>query len=678
MINLSKFALLAISFADANKINEFGKNFSELSKYSGGQELSNSINQKNLILKDSDNIFEYSRENYLGSVHDKTDANNLGLINDKKLLDSKNLDSNEDISAANDSEKNEINQLEPSSKASDIKKIGNRGGCASIEDIIKIINYQNSDSYDSSDPQKAVKVEVDKRCDIEDGNKMMLFSKKFTRVPMIRRYNANHGIRGNFPNYGFGMNRHRRGPGPRVNRNRRGPGPRVNRNRRGHGPRVNRHRRGHGPRVNRHRRGHGPRLNRHRRGYGPRANRHRRGHGPRVNRHRRGHRPRVNRHRRGHGFRKNRPRRGYGRKKNLLKKRYRKNKYPNRKPKYMASDAGIVRKIEHMLRRIPNGGDYNSHGSSRCYPSGHFAPLRFRDIEGPLKQLSNAGKTGNTGSMAVAIRSGMGGLQKGPNRVAEFFTVFNDGMRKYAGHMKKQMVKGSREIRNIYVLRRKMAIYVRSFYGNEHQLADFIKLLFMHFNCSQAAKSNFAQTLSMMIEYSNSARVRNVSYGYRPLQSSIRRFTDMLNTHYTCQSNRIFDGNGRHIGEVIDSAISGDSGAIYEFVEIIVRSANKNIRLFRNDVLTLIYTSQTYMNLFSTSLYNVFSAITGDPTHLANVIDSTTRGFIRHKRTVRYLLYFYKSYYRLKHVYIGDIIMRFVSSFFVVLCIFWIPFCCCC
>ncbi|OMJ16041.1 hypothetical protein AYI69_g7986 [Smittium culicis] len=484
---------------------------------------------------------------------------------------------------------------------------------------------------------------------------------------MIRRYSVNYGKRGNYPNYGFGMNQQRRGYGSVKNLHRRSIGLRKNRHRRGHGLRKHRRRRGHGLRKHRHRRGHGLRKHRRRRGHGLRKHRHRRGHGLRKHR-----------HRRGHGLRKHRHRRVYGHKNNVIKNRHRKNRINKRKPKYMACDAGIVRKIENMLRRIPSGGDYNSRVSPRCYSSGYFAALRFKDIEGPLKQLSNAGKTGNTGSMAIAIRSGMGGLQKGPNRVAEFFSVFNDGMRKYAAHMKNQMVKGSREIRNIYVLRQKMAIYSRSFYGNEHQLADFIKLLFIHLNCSQAAKSNFAQTLSMMIEYSNSARVRNVSYGYRPLQSSIRRFTDMLNQHYTCKSNKIFDNNGRHIGGIIDSAISGDSGAIYQFVEIIVRSANKNIRLFRNDVLTLIFTSQTYNRLFSTSLYNVFSAITGNPAHLANVIDSTTRGFIRHKKTVRYLLYFYKSYYRLRHVYIGDIIMRFVSSFFVVLCIFWIPFCCCC
>ncbi|OMJ13903.1 hypothetical protein AYI70_g8229 [Smittium culicis] len=589
---------MAISFSEANKLNDFGKNYSELAKYSGGQELSNSINHKNLNLNESNDLYKYSDENNQDSFLDKTDNEILDLVNDKDFIEPESFDSNEDITAANDSEKNEMNQDNSGSEGGD-------NGSPSVEELIKSLNNLRPGS---SNGEKNNEGQSEESCGNNGCNKKVVVIKRFIPVPMMNGYNIHYGGQGHVPNFGFGMNQHRGGH-EFIDYSNRGKNQHNNNNSNDENNCGN------------------------------------------------------DSHRNENG---------------CNKEKHRHIEPPKREPKYLECDADIVRKIEHMLRRIPNGEDYNSHGSSGCYSSGHFAPLRFHDIEGPLKQLSNAGKTGNTGSMAVAIRSGMGGLQKGPNRVAEFFTVFNDGMRKYAGHMKKQMVKGSGEIRDIYVLRQKMALYARSFYGNEHQLADFIKLLFMHFNCSQAAKSNFAQTLSMMIEYSNSARVRNVSYGYRPLQSSIRRFTDMLNTHYTCQSNRIFDGNGRHIGEVIDSAISGDSGAIYEFVEIIVRSANKNIRLFRNDVLTLIYTSQTYMNLFSTSLYNVFSAITGDPTHLANVIDSTTRGFIRHKRTVRYLLYFYKSYYRLKHVYIGDIIMRFVSSFFVVLCIFWIPFCCCC
>ncbi|OMJ22559.1 hypothetical protein AYI70_g2808 [Smittium culicis] len=660
-IFLSKFALLAISFAEAARLNDFDKKILEITRESENHissSSSSSINEKEIFNINSEDLIQYSRDNDINSI-DYKDDDILGLFKDKSVIGSDILDF-EDTSSSHDSDKNSINQDSSNSAGGDIevidgKKLVGSNGSASVEDLIKALKLQSNASSESPKPQKNPEVNADENSDNGNYNKKVVIINKYIPVPFMGGFNgnyqnfggfgsfgANYGNQGNAANFGIGMNQ--KNIGNRFFGYNKGFQNSYNRmnsnNRENFRQDINDHRNGNN------------------------YSNDRRNCDNNSNNSRDSDRNSNNSRDCDNSSSENRPRHAHR---------------PKRIPRFMPCDAGVVSKIEYLIRRIPSGEDYNSpSANSMCYPSSNFSALRYRDIEGPLKQLANAGKTGNMGSVRIAISSGMGGLQKGPNRVAEFFMVFNDTMRKYAAHLKKQMIKGSGEIRDMYTLRQKMELYARSFSGNEIELADFIKLLFMHFNCSSSAKSNFAQTLSMMIEYSNSVSVRNVSYGYRPLQSSIIRFTEMLNTHYKCESNKIFDNCGRHIGTVIDSAISGDSGAIYEFIEIIVRSANKNIGLFRNDVLTLIYASQAYINLFSTSLYNVFSAITGNPTPLAYVIDSTTRGFIKHKRTVKYLLYFYKMYYRINHVYIGDIIMRFVSSFFVVLCIFWIPFCCCC
>ncbi|OMJ29558.1 hypothetical protein AYI69_g934 [Smittium culicis] len=374
MMYLSKFALLAISLAEAKKLNDFGKSFPGLERYSDGQDLSNSINQIDHLLNEPDKHIEYSTDKNQDFIHNETDNDILGLIDDKNLNESENFDTNEDVSAVNDSEKNYVNQNISGAE-------GGESGSSSVEELLKSMQTQRSCS---SNNQKNNELQPEESCGNNECNKKVVIIKKFVPVPMMGGYNIHYGNQRNHPNFGFGLDQQRNGHGFIDYTN----------------------------------------SGKHNHGYI---------------------KPNY-----GKNCDKDYHRVNVDCRKDKYKGRCQHFEIPNIKPKYMACDAGIVRKIENMLRRIPSGGDYNSPGSPRCYPSGNFAALRFKDIEGPLKQLSNAGKTGNTGSMAIAIRSGMGGLQKGPNRVAEFFSVFNDGMRKYAAHMKKQMVKGSREIGDIH------------------------------------------------------------------------------------------------------------------------------------------------------------------------------------------------------------------------------------
>ncbi|OMJ30373.1 hypothetical protein AYI69_g77 [Smittium culicis] len=347
-------------------------------------------------------------------------------------------------------------------------------------------------------------------------------------------------------------------------------------------------------------------------------------------------------------------------------------------PDYKGNERTVVTNFIRILTMVPSTMDYNNPSSECKYSNIKYPALVYRDIEAPLKQLSVAGKTGNPDALRYAIKAGLTGLEKGPERVVDFFKVFNGLMVQYKNALIKQLSTGSEEIKNIDTLNRKLTIYIKSFSGNEADFADFIKTLFMYFKKSKQAREGFSETISLVISASGQAGLRQACDRYSPLEISIKRLLKTLTSIHGCQDNNDFDYKGKFIGTIIDSAIKGERDSINDFISIVVDFANNNIDLFRNDVLFLIYSAQSYIEKFSSGLQNVYFALSGDTGRLTNVINHINNKIKKHKAVTIYILKLYKRHYKLTFISIYEVFMRFVSAYFVVLCVFFIPFCCCC
>ncbi|OMJ23661.1 hypothetical protein AYI70_g2117, partial [Smittium culicis] len=347
-------------------------------------------------------------------------------------------------------------------------------------------------------------------------------------------------------------------------------------------------------------------------------------------------------------------------------------------PEYRGNEKAVVTNFVRILKLIPSTMDYNNPSTECKYSNMVYPALVYRDIEAPLKQLSAAGKTGNPDALKYAIKSGLIGLEKGPKRVVEFFKIFNGLMVQHRNALIKQLSVGSEEIKNIDTLNRKLSIYIKSFSGNENDFADFIKTLFMYFKKSKKARDGFSDTINLVISASGQARLRQACDRYSPLEVSIKKLLETLTSIHGCQENNDFDYKGKFIGNIIDSAIKGERDSINDFISVVVDFANNNIDLFRNDVLFLIYAAQSYIEKFSSGLQNVYFALSGDTDRLTNVINSINRKIKKHKAITIYILKLYKNHYNLSFISIYEVFMRFVSAYFVVLCVFFIPFCCCC
>ncbi|OLY79881.1 hypothetical protein AYI68_g6039 [Smittium mucronatum] len=195
---------------------------------------------------------------------------------------------------------------------------------------------------------------------------------------------------------------------------------------------------------------------------------------------------------------------------------------------YDPSDANIVGVITDLLRRVPSIGDYNSVKPTPNFSYRNYPKLRIVDINRPLKLLSRAGKTGSSTDMKLFLKHALLGLQKGPTRLSEFIKLINVLLKNYSVFLKHKMKKGSLEIRDKKKLREKMYLYAKSFRGNEESLVQLIKLLLQELKSSSDARHKLSSTISLLINFSTQCGIRKVGYGYRPLETAIRRFTIML------------------------------------------------------------------------------------------------------------------------------------------------------
>ncbi|PVU95916.1 hypothetical protein BB559_002558 [Furculomyces boomerangus] len=309
----------------------------------------------------------------------------------------------------------------------------------------------------------------------------------------------------------------------------------------------------------------------------------------------------------------------------------------------------------------------------------HYGCLKQGDIEPPLKLLASSARTGCPAEMKKAVDAALGGLHKGPERLVEFFTLFNRLLIVNKGVLNTQVVKGSGQITASPDGPTAMAqIYSKSFIGNEDGIADVIVKIFEHLKVSHQGIHGFTQTLKIMLDAANQKNIRRCGHGYTPVASAISELESSLAEHYGCRENLIETPSGRRFGKVVDSAISGDEGSISEFVKIMVEFETQDSAQFKGDLIRALKFTEKYTQIISKNLRKVFLALIGQPDELDAQIRSVTRFIVHNKRMIKCVFNAYKRMMGNENMVLEDLLLRFMASFFIILCMFWVPFCCCC
>ncbi|PVZ96596.1 hypothetical protein BB558_007485 [Smittium angustum] len=316
---------------------------------------------------------------------------------------------------------------------------------------------------------------------------------------------------------------------------------------------------------------------------------------------------------------------------------------------------------------------------SQLHCQQNYGCLTQGDIEPPLKLLASSAKTGCPTEMKKAVDAALGGLDKGPARLAEFFTLFNRLLLANKGVLDAQVVRGSGLITASPDGPTAMAqIYSKSFIGNEDGIADVIVKIFEHLKVSHQGIHGFTDTIKIMIDSSSQKNIRKCGCGYTPLASAISELESSLAEHYGCRRNLIETPSGRRFGKVIDSAISGDRESIEEFIRIIVEFETQNTKMFKGDLIRALKFTEKYTQILSKNLRKVFLALIGQPDELDAQIRSITRFIVQNKKMIKCVFNAYKTMIGNEDMVLEDLLLRFMASFFIILCMFWVPFCCCC
>ncbi|OMJ22560.1 hypothetical protein AYI70_g2809 [Smittium culicis] len=329
------------------------------------------------------------------------------------------------------------------------------------------------------------------------------------------------------------------------------------------------------------------------------------------------------------------------------------------------------------MRMIPAWGEFNMPIPAPEYLRNTCDALTIKQVNSPLRLISRASKTGNALLMRQGLIESIKIIQSGENSVKNFFEIFIELFNKKEDFVIKKMSIGSNEIKDTHLLK-KIQLFTMAFRGNEILIADFTKLLFIHLRFSKAARSTASQLVKILFDKYNKCGLSDRSQFYKPLFESILKLTKILEQKYQVNMAVFNNSEGEHIGESIDLAFNGNYFSTYKIITFVSNSVFKKINLFRNDVLCFVLSSHAYTKIYSAALRSIYNTIEGRPQNAVKLINFISNALDNNVISIKYFLSFYNLYFGLFRFSVGDTAIRFFTSFFAVVLMLFIPFCCCC
>ncbi|OMH82619.1 hypothetical protein AX774_g3898 [Zancudomyces culisetae] len=311
-----------------------------------------------------------------------------------------------------------------------------------------------------------------------------------------------------------------------------------------------------------------------------------------------------------------------------------------------------------------------------------FATLTTNDIYGTLQTLGKATKNGSPSDMSTVIQAGINGMRRGPGQVGEFFRVFNDLLTQNRGTVVNQMKKAIPDIAAIGGSSATLINVIKTFAGNEQQMAQLMASAFQEMNTDSNAQTRVRDLIVAVTSAARSSGCSNCgTIGTASgIASAIDKFETVLRNKYLCDDGTTgfpqFPGSS--LGAVLESALNSNSNDMLKFIAAAVANANENISDFQKGMVIVLQLAQSSQNTIGVLVADTMLAIQGNPTQLINLLTRITIVFDTYDCIIKALFEAYMKASGFVTYCIGGVLFKVILMCFMIMTIIWVPLCCCC
>ncbi|OMJ29640.1 hypothetical protein AYI69_g849 [Smittium culicis] len=348
---------------------------------------------------------------------------------------------------------------------------------------------------------------------------------------------------------------------------------------------------------------------------------------------------------------------------------------PNNIPAYVG-DARFVTQMNMFistLRLI----DPTQSSSTLAPASGGPSTVSLFYTKQPMQLFASVGQTGDPNMFRRVLIIALEGMINGPIRLDQFFNLAQISLRKNVRYI------NAKCRRNYNLLFSKYAMNVgykfsNALVGNERLFARVIKTFFQQLNASPSstlALSNFVRNATVTLY---SSKIRKIPNRARTLGLAMSKFQNVVIKNYGVERGGFNTFDNNNIANIFDAASVGHSFYINDLVKTVVYIANKNITLFEKDIVFFSYFTQLRLPYFLKTAMAAVDSMTRSQWNASFLISSLADFFVSQSATVKYVMNFYKLFYKSVDFSTNDFILRVLLAYMIVSLSFLLPFCNCC